>query len=227
MSDKPKSQPGYFFLWRKIRTHWIWKEKPFSPGQAWVDICAQAAYDKREVFYQLHVFNLERTQFVTTQRQLARDFGWGRGKVRRFLENLEKTDMIRTTNRQGCIVVTISNVDIYNAGGETSPLLGPPIVPEADQRRTRGGPEADHEKRSKEVKNQRSDDSSPAPGDGASRDRRSDQERDAEILAMVDRLGAKGLPMVLAKVNSGELNYSPKVMKAIRKKAADHERNGK
>ena len=40
---------GYIKLYRSIFNHWLWQDKPFSRGQAFVDLILLANYkDKKE-----------------------------------------------------------------------------------------------------------------------------------------------------------------------------------
>lgn len=100
-------------LWRKIRDNEVWTLKPYSPGQAWIEMVMCAKFFDCPISFQGNVFDLKRGQFVTTLRQLSRDFGWGDHRVKRFIELLKKRRMIDALNDAGCIRITICQYDTY------------------------------------------------------------------------------------------------------------------
>ena len=86
MADKAK---GLITLLRDIQGHWLWKYKPFSKGQAWVDILLSANHKDGMVPLGNEVVLVKRGEFITSQFKLAEKWGWGRQQVRVFLELLQ------------------------------------------------------------------------------------------------------------------------------------------
>ena len=76
---------GYVKLFRRIREHELWKEKPFTRGQAWVDMIMSADYET-------HILE-------ASQRFLAARWGWTHKKVRAFLKYLVRNKMIDVDTR--------------------------------------------------------------------------------------------------------------------------------
>lgn len=77
---------GYAPVPRIIRDHPDWSKKPFSKGQALVDLFLKATHDKQKVKGVL----LVRGQILITIKGLAKEWGWSRHKVRDFLAALEQ-----------------------------------------------------------------------------------------------------------------------------------------
>lgn len=105
---------GAILLDRNIRDWPHWNRKPFSPGQAWIDLLLCAAYRPHKVEFGGRVLHLERGQLVTSQRILAAAWGWSTKRVRRVVHAWSETDAIRVVkgNRSGT-VITICNYADY------------------------------------------------------------------------------------------------------------------
>lgn len=80
---------GYIYLERRIREHWLWNDKPFSMGQAWIDLILSANHEDREIVWNGSKVTVKRGQLITSISKLAEKWGWNRKKVRRFLNVLE------------------------------------------------------------------------------------------------------------------------------------------
>jgi hypothetical protein len=42
---------GYVSIHREIFDHWVWKEKPFSRGQAWIDLIMMANHCDAKIMF--------------------------------------------------------------------------------------------------------------------------------------------------------------------------------
>jgi len=98
---------SYIKLDRGLKNNSLWTEKPFSKGQAWVDLLmlAQGVEKRREYRGKRQV--MHRGCVYTSIYFLSDRWGWSRMKVYRFLEKLMIDEMIvvqgwrtdETTNR--------------------------------------------------------------------------------------------------------------------------------
>ena len=90
------SDETYLPLFRQVRKHWLWKDKPFSKGQAWVDLLLRAHHSEEP--YNLPVGNeiviLQQGELFSSDLQLADNWGWSRKKVLGFIELLRKEEML-------------------------------------------------------------------------------------------------------------------------------------
>ena len=92
---------GFIKIDRQLFEHWIWNDKPFSKGQAWIDLIGLANYKDGKTPYKGEVVTCERGTVNRSITYLAKRWGWSRDKTRKFLTLLESDSMIRlkaTTN---------------------------------------------------------------------------------------------------------------------------------
>ena len=90
---------SYIKLDRGLKNNPIWLEKPFSKGQAWVDLLILAQGVKKEKQYRGKVQNMKPGVVYTSILYLSKRWGWYRMKVYRFLETLKNLGMVEI---QGC-----------------------------------------------------------------------------------------------------------------------------
>lgn len=85
---------GYISLYRSIQSNFIWNDKPFARGQAWIDLLLRASYEERSFIFNEQIIKLDVGELITSIQQLADAWGWSRGKVRRFLKCLKDDSMV-------------------------------------------------------------------------------------------------------------------------------------
>ena len=85
---------GYVSIHREINTHWVWNDKPFSKGQAWIDLILLANHSPGKILMGNTLVNVERGQVITSEVKLMTRWGWSKSKVRAFLLLLENDKMI-------------------------------------------------------------------------------------------------------------------------------------
>jgi len=93
-----KKRPGGFIkLYRAIRENPIYKQKPYSPGQAWIDLllAANYAYAPWAKNVRGNSIPVPRGGVGSGAETLASEWGWTRKAVRFFLKRLEAEGMIR------------------------------------------------------------------------------------------------------------------------------------
>lgn len=105
------SAPGWIALWRKIREHWTWKIKPFSPGQALIDLLLRVNFSETKIPNpgKLGPSTLSPGEAIVSLRGLEADWGWSRGRVHRFLKSLKNDATIETANE-----TTFTRVKLLN-----------------------------------------------------------------------------------------------------------------
>ena len=105
---------GWVPVKRQIQEHWLWKDKPFSQGQAWIDLIMLANYEDKKMPYKGEIITCERGTVNLSISYLANRWGWSRHKARNFLNLLESDGMVTvkaTTNRT---TITVENYSVYN-----------------------------------------------------------------------------------------------------------------
>lgn len=85
---------GWIKLYRDITLNPLWQDKPFSKGQAWIDILLCASYKDDEILIGNKTVQTERGMLITSERELMERWGWSKSKVRNFLDYLVDENMV-------------------------------------------------------------------------------------------------------------------------------------
>jgi predicted transcriptional regulator len=104
---------GWISIYRSIWNNWVWQEKPFSKGQAWVDLLLLMGHEDGKVVFRQEVIPVKRGQKVTSELKLSERWGWSRNKVRAYLERLKQDNMIDIKKDKRKTIITIVNYDDY------------------------------------------------------------------------------------------------------------------
>ncbi len=110
---------GWIKLHRTIRENWIWQDRPFSRGQAWVDLLLRANHKDTKVPIDGIPRLIKRRQFLTSLEKLGEAWGWERRKVRRFLVALGDDGMLTYKMSKNGTMITIVNYDFFQGYGTT------------------------------------------------------------------------------------------------------------
>lgn len=114
----------YFKIDRGIQDHWLWADKPFSRGQAWIDLLLLAAYKDHRGIVNGHIVTRKRGEVHASIVFLADRWGWSRNKVYRFLNELKKEQMVTTNGTADGTTLYIEKYaiyqDAYTADGTTN-----------------------------------------------------------------------------------------------------------
>lgn len=138
---------GWISLHRQIEKNWVWKEKPFSKGQAWIDLLLLANHEPARLKTRTGFVDICRGEHHTEERTLQERWGWSRSKVRNFIRSLVAEKMITfcvkksTTGKttEGT-TITILNYSVYQDCKKTKE---PTKKTEKNQRETNGEPTRD------------------------------------------------------------------------------------
>lgn len=127
---------GYIKLYRSIRDNWVWEEKPFSRGQAWIDIILSVNHKDAKIMFDGNSVLVKRGSLITSISKLADRWGWSRKKVTRFLNGLRDDSMLdfECTTKGTCI--SLRNYALYQDRGNSKRNSGG--TSEAQQRNIRG-----------------------------------------------------------------------------------------
>lgn len=104
---------GYINIHRKIQDNWIWNEKPFSKGQAWIDLLLLARWKDGKQMHRGNLHERKRGQVCCSMKWLGERWGWHRATVKRFLATLECDGMVTTDVTTNDTVITIENYGFY------------------------------------------------------------------------------------------------------------------
>jgi hypothetical protein len=142
---------GWIKLYRKLSDNKLWTSQPFTRGQAWVDMLLLANHKDGCIYVRGNRLDVLRGQLGWSQLSLAGRWGWSRGKVKRFINELEIDQQIVQQNSHLSTIITIINYDEYQENGQQ-------IVQQTDSRRTADGQQTDTNNNDKNVNNEKKED---------------------------------------------------------------------
>lgn len=133
---------GWIKLHRSMLENWLWEDKPFSRGQAWIDLLLMANHKEKDTILGKEHVVIERGSFITSELKLMERWGWSKSKVRAFLQVLENDKMlIKKTDRKKT-TITIVNYSTFQDLGTTE-------EPQKDHKKTVKRPQKDTTKNEK------------------------------------------------------------------------------
>ena len=109
----------WFAVDRGIQNHWLWKDKPFARGQAWIDLLLMARYADGKDYYNGHMIERKKGTVYTSIAFLSKRWGWSANKVRRFLHELEMDKMCTRNGTTDGTTLTIENWAFYQDARRT------------------------------------------------------------------------------------------------------------
>jgi hypothetical protein len=102
---------GWIKLHRKITDHWLWLKPEYF--QWWIDILIQANFEDKKVLIKNQVIECKRGDVLYSLDTWAKRWKTNKSKVKRFLEMLEKDNMICIKSETVSTRITICNYDSY------------------------------------------------------------------------------------------------------------------
>ena len=110
---------GWILIHRQICDNdYLWDDKPFSRGQAWIDLIMAA--EIADVYSQKHGITVERGQLIVKLRDLADRWGWSKSKVFDFLNSLRSAGMAKIEADNKRTLLTIANYSKFQDRQDTS-----------------------------------------------------------------------------------------------------------
>lgn len=110
-------QNGWISVYRSLQNHWIWDDKPYSKGQAWITMLMMANHEDKKLMYDGNIIFVKRGSFITSILKLSQKFGWDRKKTTRFIDALEMEKSVITNRTTHGTTVTIVNYEKYQSFG--------------------------------------------------------------------------------------------------------------
>lgn len=104
---------GWIPLYRQIQEHWLWEDKPFSSGQAWIDLLMLANHAEKKVLIGKELVTVPPGSLISSEPKLAERWGWSRTKVRKFLTLLQEDKMLVKETDNKKTTLTLVNYEVY------------------------------------------------------------------------------------------------------------------
>ena len=111
--DKKDKYTGYIYLDRNIQESWMWEERPFSKGQAWIDLILLANHTDRKIPYKDKLVTCKRGTVNLSVLYLANRWGWNKKTVDKFLKQLQDGGSIEYKPSQYRTTIFIINYGTY------------------------------------------------------------------------------------------------------------------
>lgn len=110
---------GWIALHRSILDHWLWKDKPFSNGQAWIDLILLANHKDTKEFINGSLKVFKKGTVNRSIESLSSRWGWNRKKTRKFLNALEADEMVTVKVTTHGTTITLVNYSDFQTVGTT------------------------------------------------------------------------------------------------------------
>lgn len=107
-------EQGWISVYRKVQDHWLWEDKPFSKGQAWIDLIMLANHEDKKIPYKGSIITCKSGDVNRSILQLSERWGWSRDKTRKFLKLLESDGMVTVKATTHRTTITIENYKSYS-----------------------------------------------------------------------------------------------------------------
>lgn len=131
-----RTSKSFVPLYRSLQAHWLWQEKPFSKGQAWIDLLMSANHTDKKQMLRGKVVTCKRGDVNLSMLELSKKWGWDRSKVKRFLETLEADGMVTVNATTQRTTITIENYSTYNYQSATTATTEPTTDTATDAQQT-------------------------------------------------------------------------------------------
>lgn len=114
-----KKGNGWIKLYRSVMDNEFYMVKPFSKGQAWIDLLLLAEHETHKKMWRGNMVEFKRGDVCLSIKALAERWGWSRKKARHFLEQLEGMEMVHLNAHQSRTTITIVKWASFQDKGTT------------------------------------------------------------------------------------------------------------
>lgn len=135
--DRINKYKGWIAIYRSMQEHWLWEDKPFAKGQAFIDLVMMANHKDNRFPLGNELVNVSRGEFVTSEMKLMKRWGWSKAKTRAFLKLLQEDKIIIKKTDRKKTTISIVNYSVYQ-DIETAK------EPQKDHEKTTKRPQEDH-----------------------------------------------------------------------------------
>jgi hypothetical protein len=109
---------GWIKIHRSITDHWLYNEKrTYSKLEAWYDLLLNVNYSDTKTIIKGKLYEVKRGQSIMSLDSWAKRWNWDKSKVRRFLNVLEKDEMIKLVSDNITTQLTICKYESYQGEG--------------------------------------------------------------------------------------------------------------
>ncbi len=110
---------GWIKLHRKIFDNPMYFSEPFTRMQAWIDLLLLANHSGQYFYIRGNRIDVKRGEVAHSMESLAQRWKWSRGKVLRYISQLENSQMIVQQKNHVITKLSITNYNTYQSDGTT------------------------------------------------------------------------------------------------------------
>ncbi len=144
-------QQGWIRLYRSMLDNDLWRERRvFSRAEAWLDLLLTTNFADRKIMIAGQRITVKAGQNLNTTKYWADRWGWSRGKVKKFLDDLKEDQTINYETTSKYTLVTILKWGFYQNQETTEQH-------QTDNKKTSKQHQTDTTKECKELKNVKND----------------------------------------------------------------------
>lgn len=118
MADKKDS--GWIKLERSVWDLPFWDEKPFNRIQAYIDLRLLVNHTDKRILVGNKIKIIKAGQHYTSISKLAKRWGWGRNRVKAYLEMLDRAGLCHTNVTPNGTTLTLINTGVTGFGRATN-----------------------------------------------------------------------------------------------------------
>ena len=210
---------GWIKLHRKITEHPDYLGETFTRMQAWIDLLLTANY--RDGFIRVRgiAVPVKRGQIATSSLSLAKRWMWSRGKVQRYLNELETSKQIEQQNSNVITLISIVKYESYQLDDTANDSADCYADETADGQQTDTSKEYKEEREEKNIYTHTVEDSKGGAGGN---------EEAREIIDWINRnypeLAAKKQPLTVKQVEWLLRKHNAKDIRRIVAQVADNKK---
>lgn len=119
MAETTTPNNGWIKLHRKIFDNPMYFSEPFTRMQAWIDLLLLANHSGQYFYIRGNRVDVKRGEVAHSMESLAQRWKWSRGKVLRYISQLENSQMIVQQKSHVITKLSITNYNTYQSDGTT------------------------------------------------------------------------------------------------------------
>lgn len=119
MAETTTPNNGWIKLHRKIFDNPLYFSEPFTRIQAWIDLLLLANHSGQYFYIRGNRIDVKRGEVAHSMESLAQRWRWSRGKVLRYISQLENSQMIVQQKSHVITKLSITNYNTYQSDGTT------------------------------------------------------------------------------------------------------------
>lgn len=155
---------SFYLMHRGWRDHHLFKDQPYSDGEAWEHLISTANYAPSKFRRSNNLYDIPRGDLATSYRALGEKWKWSTNKVIRFLKLLQCDKMISLKTEHNFLQITLVNYEAYqNPNQEKETLTEQRRNSDGDRKKTETNTNQKKDKEIKKVKQKKDTPAGYAP----------------------------------------------------------------